>query len=164
MRCRCTGPGVQDFERIGKLRDRYWGIDMFIESTGSIGTAPDSCRIRYFQLERPLRGEFALVGVLPISCNIQALTPPLDMTIGHGLNRGVENKMLHITYPQRSRLLSSASLRERTIMHEAAAVSILLGMQFILFASRISLIYNALHALQPHRMNGNGWSCRHDSL
>ena len=41
---------------------------MFVELTDAGAV---SCRIRYFQLKRPLRGEFALVGVLPISCNIK---------------------------------------------------------------------------------------------
>jgi hypothetical protein len=59
---------VQDKERIGKLGYRYWSIDMFVESTGS-GTV--SCRFRYFELNRPLRGKFALAGDLPISCNIK---------------------------------------------------------------------------------------------
>jgi hypothetical protein len=62
------------------------------------------------------------------------------MTIGDGMIRSVETKVLHITYSPRSRLLCGASLRERTIVHDAAVVSILLGMQSILFASRMRLI------------------------
>ena len=60
--------GVQDPERIGKLGYRYWGIEMFVESTGAGAV---SSRIRYFELNRPLRGKFALAGDLPISCNIK---------------------------------------------------------------------------------------------
>jgi hypothetical protein len=60
--------GVQDSARIGKQGDRYWSIDMFLERR-SIG--PVSRRTRYFELKRPLRGEFALVSDLPISCNSQ---------------------------------------------------------------------------------------------
>jgi hypothetical protein len=57
---------VQDPERIGKLGYRHWGIDIFVESTGAV-----SCRIRYFELNRPLRGKFALADDVPISCNIK---------------------------------------------------------------------------------------------
>jgi hypothetical protein len=41
---------------------------MFVESTGAGAV---SSRIRYFELKRPLRRKFALVGDLLISCNIQ---------------------------------------------------------------------------------------------
>lgn len=41
---------------------------MFVESTDAGAV---SCRIRYFELNRPFRGKFALVGDLPISCNIK---------------------------------------------------------------------------------------------
>jgi hypothetical protein len=41
---------------------------MFVESTGA---GAFSRRIRYFELNRPLRGKFALVDDLPISCNIK---------------------------------------------------------------------------------------------
>ena len=41
---------------------------MFVKSTDAGAV---SCRIRYFELNRPLHGKFALAGDLPISCNIK---------------------------------------------------------------------------------------------
>ena len=69
-RCHCTGSWSAESKRIGKLGDRYWDMEMFVESIGR------RCRLlphsqMYFELNRPLRGKFALVGELPISCNIK---------------------------------------------------------------------------------------------
>ena len=70
--------GVQDPERIGKLRYRYWGIDMLVESTGAGAVSlPHSL----FRAESAVAWEVSASRRLADLMQYQALTPLLDVTL-----------------------------------------------------------------------------------